>query len=586
MSEHKMLCMGCMEPIDEEGVCPFCGYSSGAMNPPAYLKPKTVLDSRYIVGRLLSYNGESALYIGSDSNEDMKVFVKEYMPDAICQRDKDSSEIIVNQPSLVQYKNYMSEFIELNKALIRFRTMSHIIVPCDMFYDNNTVYVIMPYCSGVTLKEYLQQNAGELTWEQVKKMFPPLLTTLGCLHNAGVIHRGISLENILVTDKGELKLTGFSIPEIRTVNTDLAPELYAGYSAPEQYSSAEWDGTWTDVYSVAAVMYRLLTGCMPTEAMARVGNDSLLEPCKINPHVPANVSRVIMQAMNLSCQRRIQTITDFVTKLFDEPSYMNELPMGATQTIPIQVPKQEKRNAGGARSGKKRSNMGMFIGAGLLVVVVVIAFFALVVMLLPNNETDNPSASTIPDVTSPSITTTAPQSEQTTQPPVTDEAPQETTPTQPQGTMFVMPDLKGSKYASVIESDTWKDRLEFEAVYDYSDEYDEGVIFDQDIPHGTELYPVQHVKLFVSQGHATVEIPDFVNEFGVRMAKDEYVAILDELNIKYEFRDLNTPNMASGYVMDVYCPETSSGVGGTINVQEGNTLYVDISVFTPGVAAG
>ncbi len=576
--------MGCMEPLEQEGgVCPNCGYSDSVMNSPAYLKPKTILDSRYIVGRLLKYNGESATYIGYDNNEDMKVFVKEYMPDAICHRDTDSAAIVVGQSTVVQYKNYMSEFIELNKSLIRFRTMSHIIAPCDMFYDNNTAYIIMPYCAGVTLKQYLQQNAGELSWEQVRKMFPPLLTTLGCLHNAGIIHRGISLENILVTDKAELVLTGFCIPEIRTVNTDLAPELYAGYSAPEQYAASEWDGTWTDVYSVAAVMYRLLTGCMPTEAMARVGNDSLLEPCKINPHVPANVSRVIMQAMNLSCQRRIQTITDFVTKLFDEPSYMDKLPKGATQTIPIQIPRQEKQGSKKS-SKKKKSNVGMFIGAGLLIVIVAIAFFVLVAMLLPENDDDSGQDVSLPAVTSPNPTTEQTQTSATTAP-VTTEESATTTQSQPQGTMFIMPDLRGSKYTSVVESDTWKDRLEFEAVYDYSDEYERGVIFDQDIPEGTELYPVQHVKLFVSQGYATVQIPDYINEFGMRMTQEEYVVLLDELNIKYEFRDLNTPNMASGYVMGVYCPETSSGVGGDINVKDGNTLYVDISVFTPGMDA-
>ncbi len=587
--------MGCMEPIgdDANGVCPICGYDDSGFNPPSYLQPKTVLDSRYIVGRLLGFNGESALYIGYDNTENEKVFIREYMPDAICRRSQNGSDIVVNQSSLVQYKNYMSEFVELNKSLIRFRTMSHIIAPSDMFYLNNTAYSIMPYCSGITLKQYLANNAGELSWEQIKKLFPPLLTTLGCLHNAGIVHRGISLENILVTDKVELKLTGFSISEIRTVNTDLAPELYPGYSAPEQYAAADWDGTWTDVYAVAAVMYRLLTGCMPTEAMARVSNESLLEPCKINPHVPANVSKVIMQAMQLSCQQRIQTITDFVTKLFEQPSYMNKLPMGATQTIPINVSEKERAgtNKNKRKAKKKKSNIGMFIGAGILVIIVVAAFFALIMMLFPDNNPDNDSeippstVSTDPQVTEPTLPTS-----DTTAPPTSVEQQTITEPSKPQGTMFVMPDLKGKKYTSVVESDTWKDRLEFEAVYEYSEEYERGFIFEQDIPGGTDLYPVQKVKLFVSQGLSVVDIPDFMKiddmtGLLVRMTKEEYVAVLNELNIKYKFRDLNTPTEMSGLVMDVYCKETKQGVGGQINVEEGNTLYVDISVFSPDLEA-
>ena len=589
MSEHRLMCMGCMEQMEQEGVCPLCGYdNSAASNPMAYLQPKTVLDTRYIVGRLLSYNGESAVYLAYDNVEKAKVFIKEYMPDAICSRGSNGLDIVVNQTSLVQYKNYLSEFVELNKSLIRFRTMSHITAPSDMFSANGTAYVVMNHFEGVTLKRYLADNAGELSWEQVKKLFPPLLTTLGCLHNAGIIHRGISLENIMVTERAELILTGFSIPEIRTVNTDLAPELYAGYSAPEQYAASDWDGTWTDVYSVAAVMYRMLTGCMPNEAMARVGNDSLLDPSKINSNIPANVSKVIMQAMTLSCQNRIQTITDFVTKLFEQPNYMNKLPMGATQTVPIAGAKAVKPANRRKPAGKRKSNnIGMIILALLLVVMLAVAFYALAVMFFKDDsftpQKPNPQP-TAPTVTEPVVSDEAINS--TTVPPITSDQPTETTPTKPQGTMFVMPNLKGKIYTSVADSGTWKDRLEFEPKYEYSDEYEAGMIFDQDIPEGTDLYPVQKVLVFVSKGLRIVDIPDFMitdeaTGFQTRMTKEEYVAILDKLNIKYTLRELNTPTEMSGYVMGVFCAETSSGVGGKINVEDGNTLYVDISVFSP-----
>ncbi len=588
MSEHKTLCMGCMEESDSFEICPKCGYVNSSANPASYLQPRTVLDSRYVVGRLLRYNGESAVYIGYDNLERTKVFIKEYMPDAICRRSSDGLGILVNQNSLVQYKNYMSEFVELNKGLTRFRTMSHIIAPNDMFSANGTAYVVMGYCDGVTLKQYLADNAGELSWEQVKKLFPPLLTTLGCLHNAGIIHRGISLDNILVTDRVELRLTGFSIPEIRTVNTDLAPELYPGYSAPEQYGAADWDGTWTDVYSIAAVMYRILTGCMPNEAMARVGNDSLLEPGKINSHIPANVSRVIAQAMALSCQRRIQTITDFVTKLFEQPSYMSKLPNGSTQTINIDAQRANKKPKPASKGSKRGANPGMFIAAGLLLAVVVTAFVLLILMLLPDGSGSRNNPAVTPSTGSdstPGVSEAVPDVPSIVTLPTEDSEPV-TTPSAPTGTMFVMPDLKGEKYTSVIESETWKERLEFDAVYEYSDDYESGLIFDQDIPAGTDLYPVQKVRLFVSKGLRIVEIPDYMyqDEFTgmeFRYTKEEYVEILDGLNIKYTLRELNTPYEQSGFVMGVYCKQTGDGVGGQINVEEGDTLYVDISVYTP-----
>ncbi len=577
MSERKMLCMGCMEPLEAEGACPHCGYTDSTSYHPSYLAPKTVLDDRYIVGKLLSFNGESATYIGYDNVNNEKVFIKEYMPDALCRRTKPSADIIVDQGDVVQYKNYMSEFVELNKSLSRLRTMSHIVAPLDMFSQNNTAYVVLQYTEAITLKQYLAENAGELTWDQVKKLFPPLLTTLSCIHNAGILHRGISLENILVTDKGELKLTGFAIAGIRTVNTDLAPELYTGYSAPEQYSGNQWEGTWTDVYAVAAVMYRLLSGCMPTEPMARIGKDSLMEPNKINPHVPVNVSKVIVQAMRLNQNQRISTVTDFVTKLFEQPEYITK--HTPTQTIPIQVPGRASQKK--KKSRKKGSSVGVIIGAVLLIAVVAAALMMLVSMLLPDNEPDNPDVnnpvnpdgfvSDVPAVTDP------PES---TSDPITSVTPQSTEPTSQTGNIFVMPSLVGKKLDSVINNDTWKERLEFEIIYDFSEDYDAGIIFEQDIEEGTNLYPIQKVKISVSKGFAIVSIPDFINELSINMTKDEYIAILDTLNIKYEIRYTETPFMPSGYVLGVFCPETSSEVGGPINVAEGNTLFVDVSVYS------
>lgn len=575
MSERKTLCMGCMEQIDDSGVCPFCGYSDSSVYNPSYLAPKTVLDGRYIVGRLISYNGESALYIGYDNISGDKVFVKEYMPDALCSRSKTGPELCVDQGSVVQYKNYMSEFVELNKSLSRLRTMSHIVAPIDMFSQNNTAYVILQYTEAITLKQYLADNAGELTWEQVKKLFPPLLTTLSCVHNSGILHRGISLETILVTDRGELKLTGFSIAAIRTINTDLAPELYTGYSAPEQYSASEWEGTWTDVYGVAAVMYRLLTGCMPTEPMARVGRDSLLEPAKINSHVPANVSKVIMQAMRLSCETRIHTVTDFVTKLFEQPSYMDKLPAGSTQTIPIQRPSHSSRG-----KKKKSSNAPAIIGAVILVAIVAAVFIMLASLFLPDNS--NPD---LPDNTSGN-------SDIVTNTPVSTDTPQSSTPSisnepittpQPTGNAFVMPELIGKKVENVINSDAWKERISFDVIYDYSDVYESGIIFDQDIDQGTMLYPITTVKIYVSKGYSIVQIPSYIDEFGMNMTKEEYIVLLDALNIKYEIREIQTPYDLSGYVLGVYCQENGSEVGEDINVAEGYTLFVDVSVFTPGI---
>ena len=327
------LCMGCMEEKGNEDICPFCGYDSSVPVIPSYLPPRTMLHSRYLVGKLLRYNGESAEYIGFDTQAGVKVTIKEYMPDTLCSRTKDSPVLSVRSNSVAQYKAFMSEFVELNKTLAKMRTLSHINPPTDMFGDNNTGYVIFKYIEGINLSKYLKENAGELSWDTVREMFPPIFTTLSLIHNAGVIHRGIAPENIIVGKDNDLKLIGFCISDARTANTELSSEIYSGYAAPEQYSSSNWQGTWTDVYGLSALLYRMLTGTTPTNAMERTANDTLPEPRSLNGNIPPNISKVIMGGLELSRDMRIQTITEFVTQLFEEPEWNRRQPDEDGETL-------------------------------------------------------------------------------------------------------------------------------------------------------------------------------------------------------------------------------------------------------------
>ncbi len=317
MSDLK-LCFGCMEPLgSDETVCARCGYDQHSTCLSNYLKPGTVLHERFLVGKMLAANGEGVTYIGYDSSVDCKVLIREYFPERLCSRVQNSTAINVNYEHLAQYKALMAEYTELNKALARLRNLSHLNPALDMFAENNTTYAVYEYLEGSTLLDYLKENAGELSWNTVRRIFPPLFTTLSLLHNAGVLHRGLSPETIFVTDKGEIKLMGFCISAVRTNDTELDAELFDGYAAPEQYFADRQQGTWTDVYGICAVLYRILTGCRATDAMSRQDYDILVPPSELNPKIPENVSEGIMKGLLLDGSMRVRTITDLVTLLFD-----------------------------------------------------------------------------------------------------------------------------------------------------------------------------------------------------------------------------------------------------------------------------
>lgn len=565
--ERLNLCYGCMEPIGENTeVCRMCGYRVGAPHLPSYLEPGVMLNDRYIVGKLQSYNGESACYIAFDTITETKVTIKEYMPDTLCEREKNSSVIKVDSRYMPQYKTLLSEFVELNKTLSKMRTLNHVNAAIDMFGDNNTAYAVFALLEGQTLGEYLKQNSGELTWDEVKRLFPPIFTTLSLVHNAGLIHRGISPENIFITEKGDLKLTGFCIADARTANTELVPELYNGYAAPEQYSSNSWQGTWTDVYGISALLYRILTGVVPTDAASRKSSDNLIEPAKVNPNVPRNVSKVIMNGMCMSGEIRIQTVTELVTQLFEQPEY-GSVRLSSSSTQTISIPRQHISGDSG-RNNKKAppSRHGVFIA---VIAVILILGFLMILMIIKLDDMSDPRQTNISAISGEydgSFAETSSISlEPMLEPPVT--APVSTTAN---AMVYVMNDLTGKNYDVISKSDSYSN-LVFIPEYEYNDTYPKGQIFEQSIAE-KETYPDgTEITVKVSLGPKYIVIPDFLG-----LSKKDYFAKLNELGIKYEEQEIETEDTLEGYVDDV-----SKDPGEKIDVETGEILTVFVAKNPP-----
>ena len=562
------LCLGCMNELEADGTCSHCSYGGSTSRIQPYLAPGTTLDDRYLVGRLLTYNGEGASYISYDNVAHEKVVIREYFPDTFCTRSRSSDSVTVNPDCLAKYKTYMSEFAEVNKTLSRLRTLQHIQPAIDLFSQNNTTYAVYPYVEGLSLKKFLQSNSGRLSWEQVKKMFPPVFTTLSLAHNAGVIHRGISPENILVTTKGELKICGFCISAIRTSNSELTPELYSGYAAPEQYSSLEWQGSWTDVYAISAVLYRILTGCVPTEAYRRIGNDDLIEPIKINSDIPAGISHIIMKGMAVRSEDRIQTITELVTRLFEQPQYI-EHEKGATQTIPVQRPGSAYDDDDEEETASEENDKAKTVAIVLLASVLVILAIILLVIMLSGGDDDtgnDPSSYN----TTPIIYTTTTQQDTTTvttTEPEVSQTPQVTTADFGEGS--IVPNLVGYFYDSV--KDTIATSFTIKIIEDYDNlAFAKGYITHQSIDAGIEYNPenMPELEISISMGPSLVEVPQYKG-----VGKDAYIAKLDEAGIQYEIK-----TQYSNYVKKNVVCLTSIVPGETINVKEKEVLTVTVSL--------
>ena len=611
------LCFGCFEPVNDEPRCPHCGYKQQSPYSPSYIAPGTILKEKYMVGKLISHNGEGATYLAYDTVISCKVILKEYMPDVLCSRNTETQSVVVNPGSNVQYKSLMEEFTELNKKLAKLRTIDHIQQVLDLFCENNTTYVVFEYIEGQNLMQYLKENGGSLSWKAVQKLFPPLFTSLSQLHNAGIVHRGISPNTIYVTSKGGLKLTDFCIASARTNNAELTPELFKGYAAPEQYSPSVWQGTWTDVYGISSVLYRILTGCMPTEASLRSESDDLTPPSSLNCDIPDNVSEAIINGMKVAGDERIQSINDFVTLTFrpsDEDRTKTTVNIGniASKNAREAIQKRrilEAENERAERSEAAPQRQRMIrpapereeyeeeinivekirpaaLTAMLLIVVVAFIFFLFKQINLGKVANRNglaanlPSFTTAAETTVPETTTVAKENNGfylTNVPPATlapatqatePDGTAVTTETAKEGANIQMANLVGKIYDE-IKTSTLAQDVTFELEYEYREDKQRGEILEQSIKEGTWITSGEVVTLTICKGDGSTVVPDYKRGPMSCYPIQEFLSILDEEGIQYKAIPEVNQGYLSGYVIG-----TEPKAGTVIDSLSGDVVIV------------
>ena len=323
MINFNNLCPNCMKDAGGETVCPHCGYRSDTPQLPLYLSVGTVVAHRYYVGRCVEGGGDGATYCAWDLNKNTPVMLREFLPEKIASRNTKTKCVFPLQDSRELYDACEKAFIELWGKLMRISGQLATINVIDTADDYSTHYAVYERLDGVTLRDYLINNVqGFLPWERARQLLMPLLSTLGTLHNAGIIHRGICPTNLIVGKDGKIKLTGFCIGQARTSNGCLKEKLYDGYSAIEQYDYNSRQGTWTDIYAFGAVLYRTLIGSEPLSAPSRFNNDRLMIPARFAEQLPAYVINGLVNALQIIPEDRTKNVEQLRAELSASPSAM------------------------------------------------------------------------------------------------------------------------------------------------------------------------------------------------------------------------------------------------------------------------
>lgn len=321
-------CKGCFSEHDESlSVCPFCGFTDKTeVDEAISLVPGVEIGGRYVIGRAVGHGGFGVTYIAWDKILETRVAVKEYLPGEFATRMPGVNTVTAyGGNKKEQFFDGLDKFVEEAKRLAKFQKEEGIVKVFDCIAENETAYIIMEYLEGETLKDFLDRQ-GTVPEDKTLEMLMPVMESLQNVHKAGILHRDIAPDNIFITKDGKVKLIDFGAARFATTShsRSLTVIVKPGFSPEEQYRSRGDQGPHTDVYSLAALMYKMTTGITPPDALERRAKiehdkkDPLKDPKKINKDVSITVQNAIMNALNVQIEDRTADIPSFISELTAE----------------------------------------------------------------------------------------------------------------------------------------------------------------------------------------------------------------------------------------------------------------------------
>ena len=207
------------------------------------------------------------------------VAIKEYFPAGFVNRVPGETDVIKFPGEKGErFEEGKEKFLNEARNTAKFSDNPNIVNVYDFFEANNTAYMVMEYLEGILLKDYIKQNSGKLDVKSSLEITNKVLDGLKEVHKAGIIHRDISPDNIMLTTDNKVKLFDFGAARFSSTEQESTYSIIIkqGYAPPEQYRSKSKQGPYTDIYAVGAMLYSMLTGKIPEESVDRQIEDTLL----------------------------------------------------------------------------------------------------------------------------------------------------------------------------------------------------------------------------------------------------------------------------------------------------------------------
>lgn len=445
------------------------------------------LDGRYQLDALIGVGGMANVYKATDLKHNRTVAVKVLR-----------QEFAENEELVRRFKNESKAICILNHP--------NIVKVFDVSVTDKLQFIVMEYIDGITLKEYLNQRGGVLTWKETVHFARQVLEALEHAHSKGVVHRDIKPQNIMLLSDGSVKIMDFGIARFSRAESQFTSDKAIGsvhYISPEQAKGDVTDQT-ADIYSMGIMMYEMLSGKLPFESDSAVSvaikqiSDTAQPLSEVAPDVPQALQEIVTRAMAKDPKDRYPSARDMLDAIEAfkhnpsirfEYEYLNEdtperyisKVMGQTNKSSQNHPSNAQKGAG-AKQKKEKSRKKRRIGILPILAGMAMAFAigsAILCYMIFTNST-NPLFSEKADVE--------------------------------------LPDLTGLQWSDVEKE--YKHKLSFDIKEDYNANFEEGTIFYQSPRGPRTVKEGSRVELRVSMGTLYISVPD-VTQWKIGAAEEE-----------------------------------------------------------------
>lgn len=464
----------------------------------------------------------------------------------------------------------------------------------DVGSEEHMHYIVMEYVEGITLKTYIEKK-GQLNYKEAISIAIQVARGIEAAHNNNIVHRDIKPQNIMISNEGKVKVTDFGIARAATSNTihsDVMGSVH--YTSPEQARNGFVDGK-SDIYSLGIVMYEMVTGRVPFDGDTTVAiaiqhlQEEMVAPSVYAPDLPVSLEKIILKCTQKSQDRRYATMgellvdlkkalmtpdDDFVridsgvsqakTTIIREEdvrgikehankNYTAAEKTAAKKTYDYDDDEDDDEDEEGGFLNPKMEKAVTILGivTGVIIIIIIIYLIGSMVGLFggkkdQKEEPEDPAA-------------------------VVDESGK-----------IEMIDLKGKNF------DQAKTELEnmglkiYQSATEFSDEYEQGQIINQDIPVGDMVDEGTMVRVTVSSGKNEEDTEETVTVPQVTGYTDTAaIGMLTDAGLDYNREYENSDTVAEGTVIR-QSPESGASVAGgtkvTIVVSQGRQ-----SVAVPGL---